>query len=415
MTTGKNLSWVGDEMVRFFRWKAIDAQGTVRYGKWEAHEGIQVKSRLRENGMIPLKIRAHRQIRVSYTSKTEGYQYWISLTMRLTVILKAGVPLLTALEMLASHKEGAGKKLEWGTLTEGIRNGRLLSEVLAKIEPAPPFFVLSLIKSGERSGRLIEALEQAGAQMEQEYTFLRRIKKSLSYPLLLLIMIGSLTYVFSLWIIPLYEDLYFSAQVPMPFLTKAVFVAGRLMPYSLGIIALAPIIFWSIGKLRNGPEWREKWEWMKRRLPLVGNLYCLSDLVQCTLILGNLLDSGMGILEALRLTGAHSSAPEVKAWSDQGVKGIKSGLRLSALFRSAPRLFPPLACDLLATGEKTGQLEKMLTHVSRIYTQELYGKLDLWGKRAEPMMILGAALVVGLLALGVLLPLTDAGTYMHTG
>lgn len=393
-------------MSRYFAWKAVDSKGIVYRGKWDLADQSQVSAKLREQGYIPVRIRLIHQWNFAWKSREEIYAFWIALIFRLTSLLEAGVPLLTALEMLA--RDGDKRKREdWRRLIDAVQAGHCLSDALRTFPPSPPAFVFSFVKYGEASGSLLEALDQAREQLEQEYSLINKIKKSLSYPLFLLGLVGAAFYGISIWVLPLYENLYSGLDADLPLLTRTVFSLGNLLPYLLGGGVLAGISAGAIVRLKYGPGWREKWEEVKRRFPLFGGLYRLADLVQCTSMLGRLLAAGIGILEAIRLTGEHLPSPEIKRWAAMGVTEVGAGLGLNLLFRSCPRLFPSLACDMLAIGEKTGQIESMLAGVSGFYRKELYERLDSWQKRAEPLLILCAALVVGVLAVSVLLPVFD--------
>lgn len=395
-----------------FRWKAVDANGIIQRGVWVGNEISEVQTYLRNKGYFPVVIRTRRNWQSAFLRSSTNFQ-WNHFARRLATLLEAGIPLLQALEIMTFHDEKSTFQLEqWKSIKERVEEGSDLSEAMSLLNPSPNSFVLSMIKAGEYTGTLGKALREVADESDQEDVYQKKIKAALAYPLLLFFAVVVVLYVLSVWVLPMYEKLFIGMGAELPFLTRVIFACGRKLPVflwsGLGLITSGLLVL----RLTSPELWKMRLERSFGRLPLLGKVYRLRDLVQFSRILERLLSAGIPLLEALRLTAGTLRSPKMLELTNQLVLCVRQGRRMAPLLRTS-RIFPKEGAEMVAVAEETGQLEQMLHYVMQMFLHELEDQLNRLTRMIEPALILAVAGLIGLVAAGVMLPIFDLGSHLE--
>lgn len=395
-----------------FVWKAVDENGIIQHGVWVGKELSEVQTRLRNEGYFPVGIRT------SWDWQSVAFQarakiQWSHFARRLATLLEAGIPLLQALEMMTFHEEKLTLQLEqWKSVKERVEAGSDLSEALSLLHPSPNSFVLSIIKAGEYTGTLGKVLSEVADELDLEHVYQKKIKAALAYPMLLFFAVVVVLYVLSVWVLPMYEKLFRSMGADLPFLTRVIFACGRKIPVVLwsgmGLITSGLLVL----RLTKPNLWKMRLERSLGRLPFLGKVYRLHDLVQFSRILERLLSAGIPLLEALRLTAGTLRSPEMLELTNQLVLSVRQGKRMAPLLR-ASRVFPKEGAEMIAVAEEAGQLDRMLHFVTQMFRRELEDQLDRLMRMIEPALILVLAGLIGLVASGVMLPIFDLSSHLE--
>jgi len=398
--------------VQHFIWKAVDANGIIQHGVWVGHGIADVQTRLRNEGCFPVAIRASKNWRSILLPSRTNFQ-WSHFARRLATLLEAGIPLLQALEIMTFNGEKRTFQLEqWKNIKERVEAGSDLSEAMSLLNPSPNSFVLSMIKAGEYTGTLGKVLSEVADESDQDDVYQKKIKAALAYPMFLLIAVTVVLFVLSIWVLPTYEKLFTGMSSELPFLTRVIFAGGRKLPVLLwsgvGLIFSGVLIL----RLTNVDLWKKRLEQILEKLPLLGNIYRLRDLVQFSRLLGRLLVAGIPLLEALRLTTGALRGPEMLDLMNQLVLHVRQGKRMAPLLR-ASKVFPMESAEMIAVAEETGQLDRMLNFVTQMFRRELEEQLDQFTRMIEPALILIMAGLIGLVAAGVMLPIFDLSTQIQ--
>jgi len=398
--------------VQHFVWKAVDANGIIQHGVWVGRGIADVQTRLRNEGCFPVAIRASKNWKSILLPSRTNFQ-WSHFARRLATLLEAGIPLLQALEIMTFNGEKRTFQLEqWKNIKERVEAGSDLSEAMSLLNPSPNSFVLSMIKAGEYTGTLGKVLSEVADESDQDYVYQKKIKAALAYPMFLLIAVTVVLFVLSIWVLPTYEKLFTGMSAELPFLTRVIFAGGRKLPVLLwsgvGLIFSGVLIL----KLTNFDLWKKRLEHILEKLPLLGKIYRLRDLVQFSRLLGRLLVAGIPLLEALRLTAGALRGPEMLDLMNQLVLHVRQGKRMAPLLR-ASRIFPMESAEMIAVAEETGQLDRMLNFVTQMFRRELEEQLDQFTRMIEPVLILIMAGLIGLVAAGVMLPIFDLSTQIQ--
>ena len=399
-------------MKQRFAWKAVDEKGMIQQGSWMGEEISEVQAHLRENGYFPVEVRLERDWH-SISLPTRTKLEWSHFARRLATLLEAGIPLVQALEMMTFHEEKRTFEQEqWKKVKERVEEGNDLSEALSLLNPSPNTFILSMIKAGEYTGTLGKVLNEVAEELEQELVYRKKIKAALAYPLLLLLAVVVVLYVLSVWVLPMYEKLFRSMGAELPFMTRVIFAGGRLIPLlvwsTLGLLGGGLLVL----KLSNSRRWKIRLDRLLGRIPLLGKVNRLRDLVQFSQILGRLIDAGIPLLEALRLTAGVLRSQEMLELTNQLMLNVRQGKRMAPLLR-ASKIFPREGAEMISVAEEAGQLDRMLHFVTQRFRRELEDQLNRLTKMLEPAFILALAGLIGLVASGVMLPIFDLSSHLE--
>jgi len=326
--------------------------------------------------------------------------------------LEAGIPLLQALELMTFHEGKSTFQLEqWKNIKERVAEGSDLSEAMSLLNPSPNSFVLSIIKAGEYTGALGKVLGEVADEADQEAIFNKKIKAALAYPMILVFAVLVVLFVLSVWVLPMYETLFRSMDAELPFVTKVIFACGRKLPFLfwsiLGLITGSLLVL----RLTSPDHWKKRLRLILGKLPFIGKVYRLRDLVQFSRMLSRLLSAGIPLLEALRLTAGAVRGPEMLELINQLVLHVRQGTRIAPLLH-ASRVFPKEAAEMIAVAEESGHLDRMLNYVTQMFRSELEDLLDGLTRMIEPILILAVAGLIGLVAAGVMLPIFDLSSQL---
>lgn len=407
---------------RFFSWKAVDKQGLVHTGLISGTDQAQIRMQLRRSGYYPVQIRRHlgrnlglvlRDLSRARFVAARSAVNWSDLARRLALLLQAGIPLLDALKMVAgAYADNQIQSSLCRMIEERVAAGDDLSEALRQAEPAPSPFVLGMVKSGEQTGTLAKVLADLADQLDRRQDFERKLRSALSYPALLLTGVVVLVIVLALWVLPLYENLYTNLGSELPTLTGVIFDAGHLLPWlglGLGLITIG-------GLLALGRRYPRTWRWELRRLsgslPVIGPLQQQRQLAEFVDVLARLLNAGIPLLEALHTTRGMLQDVRLIRLTDSLLHGVRQGQRLGPILQQSS-VFPSVACEMIGVAEETGKLDQMFGYVALVLHADIERELERWVKVLEPALLVILAGIIGLVAVGVLLPIFEVGTYVQ--
>jgi type IV pilus assembly protein PilC len=403
-----------------FSWKALDQEGRIIHGTWEVNRASDVRTQLFAQGYYPLRILPERRIlhtllySLDYMNKKSNQQrIWAGITQRLSLLLQSGIPLLQALEILQTQEKTLKlNQLTWDLVIEELEAGSEFSEALEAFVPPPTSYIRAMIRAGEQAGRLSEVLEQMSKELEEEFIFRRKLLGAYAYPLFLLVLTFTVIYALSIFVLPVYEQIFSNLETELPLMTQVIFEITRFIPFIALLVPLSLLGGFIILRLRFPDTWREKLSAGLSRLPLFGKIYRLSDCVQFAHVLGALLGAGIPLIEALNLTSGTVRSFIMKKMIKQLEAAALEGRRLSPTLR-LNRYFPRDASQMLEVGEESGQLSVMLLHMGRMFRMDLAEQMENLPRILGPTLIVILSTIIGLVAVGVLLPIFDVGTHLQ--
>ncbi len=403
-----------------FAYKGLDTSGKATAGIVDADNAKVARVRLRKQGVFPTDIRPqtdgitrgtglNREINVG-----EYFQFVTTrdvslLTTQLATLIGAHIPMAEALSALVDQAEKSKLKVVLSKVREKVTEGAPLADAMADHPKVFDDLFVQMVRAGERSGALDLVLRRLAKFVDSQVKLQGQILSALAYPILMSCVGVAILMGLFIGVIPRIRGLFESmgGEDSLPLLTKAVFLFGDLL---VGYFWIFPPIviaaIWGIRRWLRTKAGRETWDRLRIRLPVFGKLSRLVAVSRFCRTLSTLLLSGVPIIAALgiveRIVGNVVLARAIAAASHNITEGQSIAVPLKASGE-----FPPMVCHMIAIGERTGELEKMLTVVADSYEEEVESTMTALTSLLAPLMIMVMGGVIFLVALGLLMPMMN--------
>lgn len=393
-----------------WRWTAQDEQGNIKKGIWEENSKGIVVGRLREQKLYPLSIQKdYLRSLLFWFSATKSKLYWSRTSQKIGSMLEAGIPLLTVLEIISDKENDVHRKRGWQKVYEAVRSGNELGSSMKGINPSLGQHWQALIVVGERSGTLTRSFLEIATQLDEEYDFEQKIKAALFYPVLLLSIAIIIVYILSVMVLPMYANLFSNLEAELPRITVLVFTIGSFIPYLLvAFFALIGVLLFLKGRNYQTKKKISYLYW----LPGIGQIKKYQGIILFCSVLERLLNAGMPLLQALNLLEEAVSGWDMKKLISDLRFEVNEGKRLAPVFL-VNSFFPAEAAKMVGVAEESGRLSEMFGYMASMFRKELDQKLQQYTKLLEPLLVIGIAGIVGLVAVGVLLPLLEMSIHIR--
>lgn len=330
----------------------------------------------------------------------------IMFTRNLGVMIKAGLSLSRALSILERQTRNKKFKEVIGKVGVSIKKGSSFHKALEKFPKVfPPLFV-SMVKAGEESGGLAEALGVVGKQMEKAYTLKKKIKGALIYPTIIVFAMLVIGVVMLLYVVPTLTKTFSELGVELPKSTQFVIALSDFLTHNT-ITALVLIIILGIGAFMGfkSKKGRRIFEYVILHIPVISNLVKETNSARTTRTLSSLLASGVEVVSSISITREVVQNSYYKEVLKRSEKDIQRGLPLSRAFIENEKLYPILVGEMIAVGEETGQLSDMLYQVAEFYEDEVDQKTKNMSTIIEPFLMILIGVVVGFFAISMISPI----------
>jgi type IV pilus assembly protein PilC len=320
-------------------------------------------------------------------------------------LLKAGLPVLTALELLLARKQKGVFPRLLAQVREDVQSGASLSEAFKNRGSAFPPIYPATLAAGERSGELVEVIQRYLFYLKTVQAIRKKIVSAMIYPIILLTLSVALVTLLLTFIVPKFSQLFMGAGGQLPALTRAVMAVSTVFQYGwpfffAGIFAV-PIIFKLIASRPEGKLWLAG---VRLRLPVMGNNIKRYNLGQMCRTLGTLVSGGIPVVTAIDVVADAMGNEVYKVELKQVKQRVLEGQALWASMEKT-RMMTPMAVEMIEVGESTGSLAEMLDQVSQFYDEELTTAVERFVALLEPMLLLVMAVIIALVVLSVYMPL----------
>jgi len=385
-----------------YRYSALDLHGTVVRGWLHADSADELQQRLRQGGLQ--LIRNWRGL--PSMSRTVARRDLLSLLLMLEQLTRSGVPLLDALTGLRDHQTGP-MRLVIATLLADITHGQPLSQAMAGQPEVFNPLCISLVRAGEQSGRLDDALRQLADTLQWQDETATQIRSLLLYPLLVGGLVLGVTLFLLLYLVPQLATVMHSLGQPLSLSTRVLLTLSEGVRQGWPALPLLPILTWMAARhWTDDPQRALRLDAFKLRLSLIGPLLHKHLLARLANTLSMLYAAGIPLLEGLALCRDLSSNRALSAAVAQARLAIEEGATLTQGFQRSS-LFPPLVLQMIHIGEESGRLDLALRNVSYFYGREVNEAMRRLQTLLEPALTVFLGLVLGWIMLSILLPVYD--------
>lgn len=390
-----------------FHFRARDGSGELVKGSLEADSQTQAAREIRTRELFLLELQeevGRKNIASFLPQKSKGSRDLALFSYQLGAMLGAGLPLLTAME-LVRKQSSSDLKIALLGIEEALKEGDTMANAMGRQPEVFPALMIGMIEGGELGGILEKVLTWLANHYEREAQLLEKIKSALAYPLLVLAL-TLLSLIFLLtYVLPNFAMMLGNMGVPLPYLTSLVLQLSYLFTnwglyLGLVIVLLGYIAYRSL----RTPEFRSWWDQKILQIPLLGDLLLKLITARFCRILGSLLDNGVPILQALEVVKKTLGNQSLITNLELAEVSLREGRGL-AIPLTQGGIFPQLLLQMVATGEETGKLPEFLLKISDFYDQEVERSLERLTALLEPTLVLLLGTLVGGIVLAILLPL----------
>ena len=336
----------------------------------------------------------------------------VLFTKKLSTMSRAGLNILDTLKMAKDQVNDKKLKVIIENISQDLQGG---TDIAGSFKKHPKVFdniYVNMIKAGETSGKLDIFLEKLVGILEKREKIKSKIKSALMYPSIIL-SVATLVTIFMIWkVVPVFENMYGGMGVDLPGPTLFLISANKFITGSGGIITLVTIfliIFANSFMIKRNENYKSMMDKLTLKFPLFGRIIIQATIARIALIKANLFAAGVDVLEILDIAKSSTNNVHFVTALEQVKRGVFSGEDMSKLVEKE-LIFPPTYSQLIAVGEKTGNLEEMFSSIASYYEEEFDNVVDNLSTMIEPlsMVIIGA--IVGTLLIAMYMPIFNAGS-----
>ena len=387
-----------------FRYFARTHEGEVRTGTVLAKSAQAALLDLKRRSLIVTAVSRTRSSRASGVGFRKQ-QALRAFYRAFSVMLRSGVNLRRALAVsIARCGDGRLSESLNGILAD-VEDGSSLSAAMSRRPREFPPLQTAMVAAGEAGGVLDDVLDRIASALDQEHEMRKKIQAALAYPCVVACAAGALVTFLLVRIIPMFTDVFQKFGAPLPLPTRILVQLSGTLRSPLTLLALAAVLLCSAGCF-TACEWR--FPGFKDRLrlstPVLGRIFRMATIARITRMLGTLLSSGVGILTTIEAVAPVAGARPFSVALMQMSNSLRSGETLHDSMTRA-QLFEPLLLALVAVGEETGAVDRMMLAAAGYLDVEVQTALTTLAAIVEPALIGVLGLFVGLIVFSIFLPL----------
>jgi type IV pilus assembly protein PilC len=412
-----------------FRFEAVDQKGKSYSGNVEAADEAAVFSMIREKGLIATTVTSsdgktgkakakgkkaggkgdgmQKDIKMPVLFQKVGPKDLMAFTRQLATLVNAGLPLVRGLKVLGKQEKNPMLKKALSDMEEAIESGSNFAEALVQHPKIFDKLYVNMVKAGEVGGVLDKVLVSLAEFMEKIQKIKNKVKGAMMYPIVVLSLAVIILAFLMIFIIPKFEAIFADVMQgqPLPPLTNMVVGLSKNF-VTIGPIIAVVIFLMVMGAkfARKTPKGAYTLDFAKLHMPLFGHMFLKSSIARFTRTLGELMDSGVPVLQALTIVGETSGNAVVESAVHVVHDAVKEGENIAPTLASTG-IFPPMVISMVEVGEETGELPQMLRRIADNFDDEVDNAVAGLTSVIEPLLIVFLAVIVGTIVIALFLPL----------
>ncbi|MDD5297235.1 MAG: type II secretion system F family protein [Rhodocyclaceae bacterium] len=354
-----------------FIYQAMDTQGHIIRGQLQAVNLVDLESRLKRLGLDLVDGQVSIP-RIWHFSRGVPRRELINFCFHMEMLARAGIPIMEAMADVRDTTENARLKETMATLIEGVEGGQHLSRAMEEHPDVFSGVMVSVIRAGEQSGRLQDVLLKLAENLKWEDELASYTRRLFIYPAIVSTMVLLALSVAMIFVVPQLSQLFANSGQQLPLHTRALIgTSFFFVHYWQAMLAFLTLVFvgLKIG-LATLPELRFRFDGLKLRLPIVGNILKKIILCRFTSLFALMYSSGITIMDAVRLCEGIVGNTVVRAGLIEAAAHMTEGQSLTEAFSKAG-VFPPLVIRMMRVGEQAGNLEQALSNASYFFDRDV--------------------------------------------
>ncbi|HTW44065.1 MAG TPA: type II secretion system F family protein [Acidobacteriaceae bacterium] len=377
--------------------KLADERGRVQEQVHSAASAEELRQRFTQAGYYIYSVKPRGLTGARRKTKLEAF---IIFNQQFLTLVRAGLPILSSLEMLAKSQKNANFAAQLQNVAARVRTGESVSSAFEAQGGFPVIYTTTLL-AGERSGNLEEVLSRYLSFQRVALTFRKKLTASLIYPAVLITLVFSLFIFLISFVVPRFAQLYDQLGSKLPAMTLALLALGnfaqKYVLYALPTLALVIFLVYRWSKSDAGADRIDR---IRIRLPLFGNIWLKYQVALFARTLSTLLSGGLPLVPSLETAARSISSRRISQAVFSSVGSVREGKGLSTSLQGT-KVFPALSTEMIEVGESTGALPQMLNSVAEFFEEDVQTALTAAMSLIEPaiLIVMGAMVLVILIAL----------------
>ncbi|HEY2812912.1 MAG TPA: type II secretion system F family protein [Acidimicrobiales bacterium] len=385
-----------------FQFTALALDGTRVAGIEDASTLGDVHTLLADRDLLPIRVAEKKSIlHYEITKKRVKPRDLMHFSRQLGVFIRAGIPIINALEVILSEMTDKVFKPALEDMIESLRGGSTFSAAAARHDEVFPPFYLGILRSAEVTGNLDNALDELADYLDRDIDTRQKVVSALAYPAIVLVMAVVVVVVLTVFVLPRFETFFesFHATLPLPtrmLLSVAHFIGewGWLIALTIAVVVVGSILY---ARTERGRAAKDA---MLLRLPVAGDLIRHAIVERFCRILASMLNAGVPVPEALAVTGDATNNTVFRDGIADAREAMMRGEGLARPLNSTD-LFPSSIKQMLRVGEDTGTLDTQLETAANYLDRELDYKIKRFTSLFEPAVIIFVGIIVGFVAIAL--------------
>jgi type IV pilus assembly protein PilC len=389
-----------------FVWVGKDKRGIKIKGDYAAKNIGLVRAELRRQGITPITVKQKSKPLFGASGRRIKPREIAVFSRQISVMMSAGVPLVQGFEIIANGQSNPRMKDMLTNIKSDIEGGSTLAESLHKYPVQFDELYCNLVKAGESAGVLDTVLDTIATYKENIESLKSKIKKAMFYPAMVLTVALVVSAILLIFVVPQFEAVFANFGAQLPAFTQAIVNLSRFMvqEWWFILIVILAILGGLIFLYKRSPRFAHFCARAVLKLPIVGQILHQSAIARFARTLGVTFAAGVPLVEALDSVSQATGSPVY----NEAVKRIREDVAVGHQLQLAMRqtnLFPNMVVQMVAIGEESGALDKMLFKIAEFYEEEVNNAVDTLASLMEPFIMVIIGVLVGSMVVGMYLPI----------
>ncbi|MEK7558156.1 MAG: type II secretion system F family protein [Patescibacteria group bacterium] len=390
-----------------FKYKALDKNKKIVAGSLEVISKEFAEETLKEKDLLIIELRelsSNRLSGMTILERVSGKDLVI-FSRQFAIMISANMAIVQSLKIIVDQTGSLKLKKIILKVAAEVDGGTKLSDALANWPDVFSNFYVSVVRSGETSGKLDEILNYLADEMEKDYDMMNKIKGAMIYPVFVLCGLIVVGMVMMIYVVPKLTNILSEGGAELPITTKILIgTSSFLASYWIMILLVSVVIFFGLRFYISKPTGRKQIDYLKLKLPIFGKLFQLIYLVRFTRSMNTLIVSGITISDSLKVVAGVVNNKIYQELIEKTILAVNEGNSISSVFSKSNEI-PKMVSQMINIGERTGKLDVILDRITVFYGRAIANTIANLMTLMEPVIMVVMGIAVGIMVAAIILPM----------